>query len=189
MTALSVLPYRVDWRVEYEQLAALLRTALGNLALGFDHIGSTSVPGLPAKDVIDVQVVVASLHNEPELVEAFSRIGFGLRPGAWNRNDHITQGWHGLPSEWAKRVFAPPVDERASNVHVRVHGRANARYALLFRDYLRADERARSAWGEFKQRLARQVNDVSAYGQIKDPATDVLILAAEQWAEQIGWLP
>jgi dephospho-CoA kinase len=79
---------------------------------------------------------------------------------------------------------APP-----SNVHVRVRGRANQRYALLFRDYLRADERAREAWGEFKRRLARHVSDLPAPGQIKDPATDVLVRAADSWADHVGWKP
>ena len=189
MTAVEVVPYRAEWRAEYEQLAARLRVALGNLALHVDHVGSTAVPGLPAKDVIDVQVVVASLDNEAELIDAFSRIGFSLRPGEWNRHDHVPQGWRGPRSEWAKLVFGPPLGERPSNVHIRVRGRANARYALLFRDYLRADERAREAWGAFKRRLARQVHDLSAYGQIKDPATDVLVLAAESWAKRVGWSP
>ncbi len=191
MTALEVFlyQYRMEWRDEYEQLALRLRHALGDLALRVDHIGSTSVPGLPSKDVIDVQVVVASLDNEAELTEAFSRIGFSLRPGGWNRQDHIPQGWRGARSGWEKLVFGPPDAERPSNVHVRVRGRPNERYALLFRDYLRADERARQAWGEFKRRLARQVNDLSAYGRIKDPATDVLVLAAEGWAERVGWNP
>ena len=99
------------------------------------------------------------------------------------------QGWRGPRSEWAKLVFGPPSGERPSNVHIRVRGRANACYALLFRDYLRADERAREAWGAFKRRLARQVHDLSAYGQIKDPATDVLVLAAESWAKRVRWSP
>ncbi len=187
--SVDVCPYRPEWRTEYEQLAVRLRAALGNLVLCVDHIGSTSIPGLPAKDVIDMQVGVASLERESEVVEAFLQIGFTLRPGAWNRYDHIPEGWEGPRSEWAKLVFGPTGRERPSNVHIRVPGRANTRYALLFRDYLRADERARSAWGEFKHSLAHQVHDLSVYGQIKDPATDVLMLAAEGWAERIGWVP
>ncbi len=189
MTAVLVLPYRTEWAGEFERLAVRLRRALGGLVTRVDHIGSTAVPELLAKDVIDVQVVVPSLDNEAELIEAFAGIGFGPRPGEWNRQDHVPQGWRGPRSEWAKLVFGPPDGERLSNVHVRVQGRANERYALLFRDYLRADEGARRAWGELKRRLASEVPDLSAYGRIKDPATDVVVLAAECWAAQVGWAP
>jgi dephospho-CoA kinase len=66
-----------------------------------------------------------------------------------------------------------------------VEGRANERYALLFRDYLRANDGARQAWAEFKRRLASHfATDLATYGQLKDPATDLLIVAAEQWAAQ-----
>ncbi len=189
MAGVQVGRYRAEWPDEFERLAVRLQAALGDHALRVDHIGSTAVPGLPAKDVIDAQVVVASLDDEAGLVEAFSRIGFSPRPGEWNRQDHIPQGWRGPRSEWAKLVFGPPDGERLSNVHVRVRGRANERYALLFRDYLRADERARRAWGELKRRVAAEVPDLSAYGRIKEPATDALMLAAEGWAERVGWTP
>jgi dephospho-CoA kinase len=69
-------------------------------------------------------------------------------------------------------------------------GKRNARAdmsALLFRDYLRADDAARRAWGAFKQRLALSVPDLLDYGQIKAPATQVLMRAAERWAAETGW--
>jgi dephospho-CoA kinase len=86
-------------------------------------------------------------------------------------------------------VFSPAPGQRLSNVHVRVAGRANERYALLFRDYLRANAPARGAWALFKIRLAEVVPDPNSYGQVKDPATDVLLIAAEEWARQTRWTP
>jgi GrpB-like predicted nucleotidyltransferase (UPF0157 family) len=74
-------------------------------------------------------------------------------------------------------------------VHVRRDGGANARFALLFRDYLRADPVAREAWGDFKRRLAASVPDLKANGRIKAPATVVLMAAAERWAVSTGWTP
>jgi GrpB-like predicted nucleotidyltransferase (UPF0157 family) len=71
--------------------------------------------------------------------------------------------------------------------HVRESRGGNARYALLFRDFLRSDDGARQAWGAFKQRLAVSVPDLLDYGQIKAPATDVLMAAAERWAAETGW--
>jgi dephospho-CoA kinase len=89
--------------------------------------------------------------------------------------------------ECAKLVFAPPVGARACNVHIRLHDGPNTRCALLFRDFLRADERARRGWGAFKQRLAQSVPDLLDYGQVKAPAMEVLMSGAERWAKETGW--
>lgn len=183
--AVVVVPYQETWPCEFEALASRLTDTLGPLALRVDHIGSTSVPGLAAKDVIDVQVIVTSLQPTQCITDAMRRIGYRLRPGEWNLRDHEPVGWQGPGSEWDKLVFGPPHGERPTNVHVRAEGRANERYALLFRDYLRANTRARQAWAEFKLRLAsRFPNDLAAYGQLKDPATDLLLVAAHEWAER-----
>ncbi|MCQ4211566.1 GrpB family protein [Streptomyces longispororuber] len=180
----SVVAHRGAWTREFEELAAVLRGALGDVALAIDHIGSTSVPGLAAKDVIDVQVRVASLAADgARLTGRMTGIGFRLRPEPWNRQE-VSRG-----HTCSKLVFAPPVGGRHGNVHVREQGAPNTRYALLFRDHLRADPAARDAWGAFKLRLSEDVRDVFAYGQIKAPATDVLMGAAERWADAVGWTP
>jgi GrpB-like predicted nucleotidyltransferase (UPF0157 family) len=176
----AVVDYRPGWVAEFNALAADLREALGNGVVGIDHTGSTSVPGLPAKDCIDVQVRVATI-DEPQVVALFDAIGFRCRPEPWNHSE-ASAG-----REYRKLVFAPPVGARSCNVHVRESGGGNARYALLFRDFLRADDSARRAWGAFKQRLAISVPDLMDYGQIKAPATEVLMAAAERWAADVGW--
>jgi GrpB-like predicted nucleotidyltransferase (UPF0157 family) len=178
----AVVEYRPEWPSEYEFLAARLRTALGDLAVAIDHVGSTSVPGLAAKDCIDAQVRVAVLA-EGLLIARMNAAGFRCRPEPWNREETST----GHRSR--KLVFAPPPGERLTNVHVRLHGGPSARYALLFRDYLRATPQARDAWGAFKLRLAVSVPDLADYGQIKAPATDILMTAAESWAHQTTWIP
>ncbi|MEU4192276.1 GrpB family protein [Kribbella sp. NPDC026611] len=178
----SVLEYRPAWPAEFDVLADRLRAAMGDLALAVDHFGSTSVPGLAAKDCIDAQVRVADLAD-PTLESRMSAAGFRCRPEPWNREE--TSNGHRSP----KLVFAPPPGERATNVHLRRHGAPNARYALLFRDYLRATPRARDAWGAFKVRLATSVPDLADYGQIKVPATEVLMTAAEAWATATTWSP
>ncbi|MCB5912147.1 GrpB family protein [Streptomyces pinistramenti] len=176
----AVVAHRPEWQAEFGQLAGRLHRALGEAALALDHIGSTSVPGLPAKDCIDVQVRVRSLDASRD-VALLTGIGFRLRPEPWNTME-VSFGEH-----CRKRVFAPPVGARSCNVHVREDGGPNARFALLFRDYLRADDSARRAWGSFKERLALSVPDLSAYGRIKAPATAVLLGAAERWAADVGW--
>jgi GrpB-like predicted nucleotidyltransferase (UPF0157 family) len=176
----SVVSYQTGWPDEFSRLARVLAEALGSLALTIDHVGSTSVPGLAAKDVIDVQVRVAAVA-EQDLGPAMAAIGFRCRPEPWNR----TETSSGVTC--AKLVFAPPAGARLCNVHIRRADGPNARFALLFRDYLRSDDAAREAWGAFKRRLADSVSNLADYGQIKAPATDVLIRGAERWAAQTGW--
>jgi dephospho-CoA kinase len=178
--------WRADWLVDYADLATRLGAALASLAVRIDHIGSTSVPELPAKDVIDLQVIVGQLDREL-IMRTLGEAGFEQRVGDWNFRDHIPAGWSGDPELWQKLVFGPPRDVRPCNVHVRVLGQPNERYALLFRDFLRADDAARVAWGRFKVELARTTKNLSDYGAVKDPATDLLMAAAERWATDVAW--
>jgi GrpB-like predicted nucleotidyltransferase (UPF0157 family) len=178
--------WRSEWDGEFRILANKLGDGLGDLALRIDHIGSTSVPGLPAKDVIDVQVIVGDLDCDP-ITRAMETLSFEHKNQEWNLRDHVPAGWTGDPARWAKLVFGPPPDARDSNVHVRVAGAPNERYALLFRDFLRADAPARLAWSRFKSQLAEHTDTLAGYGAVKDPATDLLLAFAEGWAQDFGW--
>jgi dephospho-CoA kinase len=178
----AVLDYQPQWAEDFEQLARTLCGALGDQARAIDHVGSTAVPGLAAKDCVDIQVLVDEI-DEDRQVALLATIGFRCRPEPWNRVE-ISCG-----QECRKLVFAPPIGARRCNVHLRQVGGPNARFALLFRDYLRADETVRQGWGAFKKRLALSVPDLLDYGQIKAPATAVLMAAAERWAAETGWQP
>lgn len=181
MTA-APIAYRPSWPDDFLAIAARLRAALGGLARAIDHVGSTSIPRMPAKDCIDVQVRVDRVDRET-IVPAMSAIGFRLRAEPWNTSETS------FGSTTPKLVFAPPAGARTSNVHVRAYGSPNARFALLFRDYLRESAVARDAWGAFKMRLAEDVSDLYAYGQIKHPATIILMESGQRWAAENGWTP
>jgi GrpB-like predicted nucleotidyltransferase (UPF0157 family) len=181
--SVQLVAHRPEWADEFEDVAARLRQALGPLAVRIDHIGSTSVPGLPAKDVIDLQVIVASLDG---LDEPFGRAGFEPRLGGVVR-DHVPEGWEGDEGAWTKRLYGSPADERRVNAHVRLLGSPNERYALLFRDYLRAHDDVRDRWAETKRSIAATAQDIDSYLDVKDPLTDVLMRDAEKWAEETGW--
>jgi GrpB-like predicted nucleotidyltransferase (UPF0157 family) len=70
-----------------------------------------------------------------------------------------------------------------------VQGRANQRYALLFRDYLRAHPATAAAYAELKRRLAQHLADPQTYPEVKDPAVDLIYFAAEDWAVATHWQP
>jgi GrpB-like predicted nucleotidyltransferase (UPF0157 family) len=175
------------WPEEFDSIAERLRQAAGAGAVRIDHIGSTSVPRLPAKDVIDVQVTVA--HED-----GLEPVAAAIAAREWRRVDRIRCDHHvaGLSSaaeEWRKAFFIEPVGERRANVHVRVQGHANQRYALLFRDYLRAHPDAARAYARVKEGLAVLAPDTGSYADAKDPACDLIYLAAEDWAKDEGWAP
>jgi GrpB-like predicted nucleotidyltransferase (UPF0157 family) len=154
------------------------------LALRIDHIGSTSVPGLPAKDLIDIQITAAALDDQVRA--ALTALGYTLRE---DLRDHLPPGVVGPDSEWEKWFFIEPPEQRLTNTHVRVQGRANQRYALLFRDYLRAHPLTAAAYAELKRRLAQHLADPKMYPEVKDPAVDLIYLAAEEWAATTNWQP
>jgi GrpB-like predicted nucleotidyltransferase (UPF0157 family) len=185
-SVIEIVEYKPEWPEEFRRIAAALSEALGDLALRIDHIGSTSVPGLAAKDVIDVQVTVAALEPFDPLEAAFSAAGYSLLPEIVC--DHRPPGAAGPDSDWEKRYARAPAEQRRTNLHIRVLGRPNQRYALLFRDYLRAHPAAAAAYAEVKRQLAaHHPEDINAYVTIKDPVCDVIMSAAEEWAAATGW--
>jgi GrpB-like predicted nucleotidyltransferase (UPF0157 family) len=181
----EIVAYKPSWPSEFQTIASVLRRGLGPLALRIDHIGSTSVPGLSAKDVIDIQITVAALDET--LIAAMTAIGYTLPEGIWR--DHRPPGLTGPESDWQKLLFHEPPDQRPTNTHVRVQGRANQRYALLFRDYLRAHPATAQAYAELKRRLAAHLADPRTYPEVKDPAVDLIYFAAEDWAKAVRWQP
>lgn len=183
---IEIVPYQDSWPAEFARLAAALRQTLGDLALRIDHIGSTAVPELASKDRIDMQIAVAGFEQFESMRGQIEALGYASRPVS---GDHLPPGWQGPPSEWEKRFFATPPGQRPANLHVRVLGRANQRYALLFRDYLRTHPASAAAYAELKRRLAEHLSDLRYYADVKDPACDLIAVAAEDWAQQIGWQP
>lgn len=184
MSRIRISPYDERWPEEFEAVRARVVEALGDLAVRVDHIGSTAVPGLAAKDVVDVQIGVADL-DDPRLAPAFERLG---ATETAIRTDHVPPGDDRDPREWRKRYLRAPEGWRPTHLHVREVGRANFRYALLFRDHLRHSAPARGAYERVKLALAAQhPDDVEAYYAVKDPVCDLVVEAAEHWAATSGW--
>lgn len=187
MTEMIVIhDYRPAWPQAFEAIRSRLLECLGSLALSIDHIGSTSVPGLGAKDIIDVQVTVAALTSEitDRLVQA------GYQHKSDISQDHVPLGEDADPRRWAKLVFGQPLGQRRANIHVRIDGNPNQRYALLFRDYLRAHPNSARSIEVIKREIAkRHAHDLDAYYDIKDPVYDLIWDAAQEWAKATNWSP
>jgi GrpB-like predicted nucleotidyltransferase (UPF0157 family) len=181
----QIVDYNESWPQEFAQIARHLREGLGVLAIRIDHIGSTAVQGLPAKDIIDIQITVPALNQE--LIQAMEKLGYSLPGGEYC--DHVPPGQNEDPKHWEKLYFRAPANQRRTHTHVRVSGRANQRYPLLFRDYLRSHPKTAEAYARLKRMLAENLAVPGMYPDVKDPAVDLIYLAAEEWAEQTGWQP
>jgi GrpB-like predicted nucleotidyltransferase (UPF0157 family) len=178
--------YKPTWPQEFEVIRASLLEILGALARRIDHIGSTSVPGLGAKDVIDIQITVQELRSEvrQKLIEA------GYLYCEAITHDHVPLGEDDNPKMWVKLFFNQPPGQRRANVHVRIDGNPNQRYPLLFRDYLRAHPNSARSIELIKREIAkRHADDLDAYYDIKDPVYDLIWDAAQDWSRQTGWKP
>jgi GrpB-like predicted nucleotidyltransferase (UPF0157 family) len=183
MIMIEVVPYRPQWSLEFTALAGDLRRVLGDAALRIDHIGSTAVTGLCAKDVIDVQVTVKSL--EPSIAQRLIAARYVAPPGVWQ--DHSPADEPAASGAWAKLLFRESVGERRANIHIRTKGSPNQRYALLFRDFLRSHGATAIAYGQLKMRLASTLARDDDYPDVKDPATDLIYFAARDWARHSRW--
>jgi GrpB-like predicted nucleotidyltransferase (UPF0157 family) len=181
-----IQPYKPEWVQEFESMRAALQDILGARAIRIDHIGSTSVPGLGAKDVIDIQVTVQELS--PKIIQKMVNAGYEHRGNI--AGDHVPLGEDENPKLWEKLLFNQPPGERRANIHVRVAGNPNQRYPLLFRDYLRAHPNSAKSIELIKRQIAKyHADDIEAYYDIKDPVYDLIWDAAQEWANQANWEP
>lgn len=149
-----------------------------------DHIGSTAIPGLDAKNVIDVQVTVASLDVADELSEPLLAAGYVRTP--------ITQDTVHTddPALWQKRLFCSADPGRPTNVHVRVNGWPGQQFALLFVDWLKANPSVRDEYLSLKRRVAAQGHETTSdYADAKEPWFLDAYRRARVWADTTRWSP
>jgi dephospho-CoA kinase len=165
------------WSAQARLLIARLERMLGNAAVRVDHIGSTSVPGLPAKNLVDIQVVVADLGVADAAAAHARDAGFVRVPGRWTGPDR-----EGMRFEEIVLVDADP--GRPVNVNLRPVGDPVWRETLLFRDWLRADVANRDRYLAFKRHLVETTADVDEYSDGKLSWIGAALDAAGQWTEE-----
>jgi len=172
-----VVDYDPTWPGRFRQLAEPMRAALGETARRIDHIGSTSVPGLAAKPVIDIQIAVAAFEPLDAFRRPLESLGYVFRAANPERT---------------KRYFREPPGERRVHIHVRLLGHWNEQFALLFRDYLRTSPETAARYAALKRALAARYprpEDREDYTEAKDPFIWETMYAANRWAQETGWVP
>jgi GrpB-like predicted nucleotidyltransferase (UPF0157 family) len=171
---IELVPYDAAWPQQFEELRARLSEALGSSAQRIDHVGSSAVPGLLAKPIIDIQISVADVQDEASYRNTIESEGFELR---WIETGH--------------RYFRPPPEiPRYAHIHVCERGGKWERVHLLFRDYLRAHRDVANEYAELKQRLAEQFrNDRIGYTDANTDFIESALAHADECAIAEGWSP
>ncbi|MGH3872724.1 MAG: dephospho-CoA kinase [Pseudonocardiaceae bacterium] len=169
------------WPQQAQRMIARIAAVAGRRAHRIDHIGSTAVSGLDAKDVLDVQVVVADLGVAKRLADDLSTVGLVRLTGCWR--DNARDG-----TIWDKALATNADPARAVNCHIRPADSPAWRETLLLRDWLRAQPAGVREYAELKHRLAAQQWDsVDAYATAKTPFVSSALDRAQQWAARTGW--
>jgi len=146
-----------------EAEAARIRAALGGRAVLVEHVGSTSVPGLAAKPIVDIVLAVPDSSDEQAYVPALEAAGYVLRARE--------PGW------FEHRMFKGP--DTDVNLHVFTAGAAEIDRMLLFRDWLRANDADRDAYLQVKRDLARRTwRHVQHYADAKTAIVEQIIARA-----------
>lgn len=154
LRTVEVVPYDSRWPLLFEDEAMLLHRALGGVAVQVHHIGSTAVPGLAAKPIIDILLEVTSLDALDALNDAMRAIGYEPR------------GELGIPR---RRYFPKGGLDRTHQIHAFAVGDEHVARHLAFRDYLRAHPETAREYGELKMAVAREcANDIERYCDGKD---------------------
>jgi len=153
-----------SWPQDFEELAQRIAGAVGPQALAIEHTGSTSVPALPAKPIIDISLLVPDANDEPSYVPALEDAGLVF--------------WHREPGWYAHRMFKPSAGSSHIDANVHVFSAGSPEYVrmVLFREHLKRDVADRQAYAQVKrqaaaQLLAEQGEDglVMDYNRIKEP--------------------
>jgi dephospho-CoA kinase len=171
-----------SWPWQAQRVMARVAAVAAGRAVRIDHIGSTSVPGLDAKDVLDVQVVVADLDVAKQLADDLIGAGLIRLTGHW---------WDNAPDggTWGKVIAVNADPARAVNCHIRPINSPTWRQTVLLRDWLRAHPSSARKYAEVKRRLAaRPWDSIDAYADAKTPFVHAALDRAQQWAGRTGWL-
>lgn len=156
--AIVIEDYSPHWKLEFEQMSKVFADRLGNLAMSIEHVGSTAVPGLCAKPVIDIDIVVDSVSRLNKIIPSLVGLGYQY------------MGEVAIPDRFVFRPSSIAVPNDGSerlwlkhHLYCCIKGSAALRNHLLLRDALRNDELLMNAYGSLKRSLAETANNMGEY--------------------------
>lgn len=173
---IEVVPHDPRWAQQFQAEAVQLVEVLGTEVAAIHHIGSTAIPGIRAKPIIDVLVEVRDI----EAVDAFNE--------TLQERGYIPKGEHGIPG---RRFFIKGTEEiRSHHIHIFERGDPEVNRHLDFRDYLRAHPEEARAYSDLKKELAlRHPEDIESYVAGKDDLIKALDRRAQAWRQKTKQAP
>lgn len=170
----EIRDYDPEWTNLFSRLAARVKAVVGSDVARVEHVGSTAVPGLAAKPIIDLDVVLSSQSDMVHAIERLGRLGY------------VHEGDFGVPG---REAFRCPPGEQRHHLYLLVEGAAELNRHLAFRDALRSSTALRDEYSRLKRDLAaRYLNDRSAYTQAKSAFIETALShRSQQTARCLGW--
>lgn len=158
----TVKPYDEKWQADFEAIMREIKASLGDLAIGIEHVGSTSVVGLSAKPCIDIDVVIEDYSVFDAVKNALCGIGY-IHEGDLGIKDREAFTYSGKTHLEKHHLYVCPKDSLELKRHI------------VFRDFLRSDPRARQKYREVKEEAARLFpDDIDGYMAYKSPCIETL---------------
>jgi GrpB-like predicted nucleotidyltransferase (UPF0157 family) len=162
---IEIVDYEPTWPEKFQQHYALIVAAIKGKAIRIEHIGSTSVPGLAAKPIIDILLAVQNSTDEDSYLPQLQMAGYELRVRE--------------PEFYEHRMLRTPA--RDVHIHIFSPGSPEIERYLLFRDRLRIDAHDRQRYEETKRNLAKQSwPDMNAYAEAKSEIVERIIATARR---------
>jgi len=170
----AIVDYDVDWPGLYELERERLNSGLGDIALHYEHIGSTSVPGLAARPVLDIAVGLRRLEDAEICIPALHTLGYTYNPNFKAASSERRFFWRWAPEVHMHHLYLVPVN---SSLWLK---------PILFRDYLRCHPYEALWYGAVKRALAEQCgDDIEAYRRGKTVFMESILLKAQQGGELV----
>lgn len=167
----ELVPHQTIWSELANQEADVIRSALPGLISAIYHIGSTAIPGIKAKPILDLVVVVQDIQQLEENQETFQELGY------------TAKGERGIPG---RRFYSKDTDGiRSHHLHAFQKGHSEVKRHLIFRDYLRAHPEAAQEYEKLKEKLAKRFPHQSgSYTEAKTEFILSIVEIARCWHEQ-----
>ncbi len=173
---ITIEEHNPEWPRMFRHLASMIRSTIGPVALRIDHIGSTSIPGLAAKPLVDIQISVDAFEPMEPYLLPLESLGFEYCAA----NPELTKRYFKEPDEMVERT----------HIHVRRACSFSEQFPLLFRDYMRCHAAAALEYATLKLQLAEQYRQYRhGYTKAKDAFIWDIMRRADQWAQDTGWHP
>lgn len=150
----EIVPYTDEWKEQFEKISAMVKSYIGDLIIKIEHVGSTSVEGLDAKPILDVDAVIENYDVFPEIVRRLEKQGYKYQGNLDVEGREVFHRMH--PDGFRYNLYVCPKDGKGFLEHI------------AFRDYLRANDDVKKEYEALKYRLSKEFpDDIEKYAEAK----------------------